>query len=154
MSGEEWFDEVAVADLAIPDQMIGVASTADGFPGVDGVLGLGPSDLSDGTVASMPGPIPTVLENLFNLKMIPHESLGVYFVPASEQNSNGMLTFGGADESFITSPIHCVPITTTSPASKYWGFDMSITYGGNTILSTNPGIIDTGTIYLYLASGK
>ena len=38
----------------------------------------------------------------------------------------------------------CSPITTTSPASAYWGIDQSVRYGDSTILDTTAGIVDTG----------
>ena len=39
-----------------------------------------------------------------------------------------------------------VPITSTSPASNYWGIDQDLTYGTSTILlSGSAGIVDTGT---------
>ena len=37
--GQEWIDTVIVGTLVVPGQSIGVASTIDGFGGVDGVLG-------------------------------------------------------------------------------------------------------------------
>ena len=37
------------------------------------------------------------------------------------------------------------PITSTSPASSYWGIDASIAYGDTSILSLTAGIVDTGT---------
>ncbi len=47
------------------------------------------------------------------------------------------------------------PITTTSPASKYWGIDQSIRYSTSTaILSTTAGIVDTMTSLILLATGK
>ena len=46
------------------------------------------------------------------------------------------------------------PITSTSPASFYWGINQSVKYGSTTISSTTAGIVDTGTTLLYLASGK
>jgi hypothetical protein len=44
------------------------------------------------------------------------------------------------------------PVTTTSPASKYWGIDQSIRYGTSTILPLNAGIVDTGTTLILIAS--
>ena len=43
------------------------------------------------------------------------------------------------------------PITSTSPASNYWGIDQDLTYGeGTTLLSGSAGIVDTGTTLLYI----
>jgi hypothetical protein len=49
-----------------------------------------------------------------------------------------------------------VPITSTSPASNYWGIDQSITYGsgGESILSSTAGIVDTGTTLVLIATGS
>ena len=53
----------------------------------------------------------------------------------------------------ITGGISYVPITSTSPASSYWGIDQSITYGdSDTVLDTTSGIVDTGTTLLLLAT--
>lgn len=52
---------------------------------------------------------------------------------------------------FLT-PTHS-PLTSTSPASEYWGIDESITYGSETILSSTAGIVDTGTTLILIATG-
>lgn len=44
------------------------------------------------------------------------------------------------------------PITSTSPASEYWGIDQSVAYGDTTILSSTAGIVDTGTTLLLIAT--
>ena len=44
------------------------------------------------------------------------------------------------------------PITSTSPASQYWGIDQSITYGTNVILESTAGIVDTGTTLILIAT--
>jgi saccharopepsin len=74
-------------------------------------------------------------------------------VPASESDSDGELTFGGVDTSKTTSSVSYVPITSTSPASQYWGIDQSISYNGKTILSSTAGIVDTGTTLVLIATG-
>lgn len=51
-SGTEYLDQVTIASgLVIPNQSIGVASTSSGFSGVDGILGIGPVDLTVGTLS-------------------------------------------------------------------------------------------------------
>ncbi|TDL14467.1 acid protease [Rickenella mellea] len=46
-SGEEFTDTVTLSSsLVIAGQSIGVASTSTGFDGVDGILGIGPTDLT------------------------------------------------------------------------------------------------------------
>ena len=152
-SGEEWTDTVDLGSgLVIENQSIGVASSATGFNGVDGILGVGPVDLTSGTVSNT-GTVPTVTDNLLSQGTISEEVLGIYYIPASE-SSTGELTFGGYDNTVITSSVNYVPLTTTSPASEYWGIDQSITYGGSTILSSTAGIVDTGTTLILIASGE
>ncbi|KAL4069978.1 aspartic peptidase domain-containing protein [Scleroderma yunnanense] len=150
-SGEEYTDTVSLGNgLTISKQSIGVASSATGFEHVDGILGVGPTDLTKGTVANT-NTIPTVVDNLYSQGVISEAVLGVYFIPTSDSTS-GELTFGGYDSSVTTSSVNYVPITGTSPASNYWGIDQSISYGSKTILSTTAGIVDTGTTLILIAS--
>ncbi|KAG8221352.1 acid protease [Butyriboletus roseoflavus] len=152
-SGEEWMDTVQLSsELVIDQQSIGVASTSSNIGDqIDGILGVGPVDLTIGTVSNT-HTVPTVTDNLCAQGTISEEVLGVYFVPASSTLSNGMLTFGGYDSTVITGSINYVPLTSTSPASGYWGIDQSIAYGGNTILSLTAGIVDTGTTLILMAT--
>ncbi|KAG1775560.1 acid protease [Suillus placidus] len=148
-SGEEYLDTVTLSsDLVITGQSIGVASFAQGFTGVDGILGVGPTDLTQNTVSNV-GLVPTVTDNLYSKGTIGTEALGVYFAPGG---SAGELTFGGFDSSKTTSSVNYVSITTTSPSSYYWGIDQSITYGSSTILSATAGIVDTGTTLILIAT--
>ena len=65
-SGEEWTDTVTLGDgLFISQQSIGVAASSSGVGNLDGILGLGPAVLTDGTVSNE-GVIPTVVDNLFS----------------------------------------------------------------------------------------
>jgi hypothetical protein len=45
-----------------------------------------------------------------------------------------------------------VPITSTYPSNCYWGIDQTVSYNGETILSSTSGIVDTGTTLILLAS--
>nr|GAT49303.1 acid protease [Mycena chlorophos] len=154
-SGTEYTDQVTLAPgLVIQNQSIGVASTATGFDDVDGIIGIGPVDLTSTTVSGVSS-VPTVTDNLFSQGTIPVESIGISYVPTTSANAqNGELTFGGTDSSKFTGDITYVPITSTSPASEYWGVDQSVTYGqdGTSILSLTSGIVDTGTTLLLLAT--
>lgn len=151
------------SDLVIDQQSIGVASEAQGFQGVDGILGIGPVDLTEGTVSDEQ-PVPTVTDNLLSSGAISTAVIGIYYVPAAESSSGGELDFGAklvfvmslttivayqlfvSDSSKYTGDIAYVPITSTSPASAYWGIDQSISYGDSSILSTTAGIVDTGRL--------
>ena len=50
-----------------------------------------------------------------------------------------------ANHSF-TGQITYTPITSTAPASNYWGIDQTVTYGesGTTLMDNLAGIVDTG----------
>jgi saccharopepsin len=153
-SGEEWIDTVTLSPgLVISQQSIGVASSATGISSADGILGVGPTDLTVGTVSNMET-VPTVSDNLFSQGTISEEVLGVYFIPAPETSNNGELTFGGYDESAIVGRVNYVPLTQTSPSSTFWGIDQSISYGDTTILSLTAGIVDTGTSLILIATGE
>ncbi|KAH9841357.1 acid protease [Rhodofomes roseus] len=154
-SGTEYTDTVTVGTgLTIQNQSIGVASTAQGFQGVDGILGIGPVDLTNSTVSNTTT-VPTVTDNLYAQGTIPTESIGISYVPTTTNNAaNGELTFGNVDSTKYTGDITYTPITTTSPASNYWGINQDVTYGqnGTSLLSGNGGIVDTGTTLLLIAT--
>ncbi|KIJ40041.1 hypothetical protein M422DRAFT_90758, partial [Sphaerobolus stellatus SS14] len=139
--------------LVINNQSIGVASTSSGFDGFDGILGIGPVDLTEGTVSNA-NSIPTVTDNFFAQGTVTSNLVAVSFEPTtSVETTNGELTFGGTDSSKFTGAITFVPITSTSPANQFWGINQSVRYGTNTaILSTTAGIVDTGTTLILLAS--
>jgi hypothetical protein len=44
-------------------------------------------------------------------------------------------------------------LTSTFPASAYWGINESILYGSTTILSTTAGVVDTGKSPEYVMAG-
>ncbi|KAL5497759.1 hypothetical protein ACEPAH_2690 [Sanghuangporus vaninii] len=153
--GYEVNDTVKLTKDLVISQSIGVAELSEGFDGVDGILGIGPTDLTEGTVMPDGSAIPTVTDNLFSQGKITQKVVGVYFAPSSKANdTNGEMTFGAADNSKTTGPIAFAPITSTSPSSEFFGIDQSITYGTkkSTILDITSGIVDTGTTLTLLAS--
>ena len=92
-------------------------------------------------------------DNLASQGTISEEVLGVYYAPTtSESDTNGELTFGGVDTSKTTSSITYTGITSTSPASFYWGIDQTISYGSTQLLNS-AGIVDTGTTLTLIATG-
>ncbi|KAL5501258.1 hypothetical protein ACEPAH_9645 [Sanghuangporus vaninii] len=153
--GTEFLDTVTLAeDLVITNQGIGAAAISEGFDGVDGILGIGPTDLTEGTVDGISS-IPTVTDNLFSQGTISEKVVGVFFAPTTELSvTNGELSFGTIDDTKTTSDVVFTPITSTSPASEFFGIDQSITYGaaGENVLSTTAGIVDTGTTLLLIAT--
>ncbi|KAI5836292.1 acid protease [Schizophyllum commune Tattone D] len=155
-SGTQYIDHVSLGEgLDIPKQSIGIASKADGMNGIDGILGIGPIDLTQGTV-QWGDRIPTVTDNLYKNKTISTESIGIFYQPTTSADPvpNGELTFGGVDTSKCQGEITWVPITKKSPADKYWGIDQTVTYGehGETLMKNCAGIVDTGTTLLMIAT--
>ncbi|KAH8984438.1 aspartic peptidase A1 [Lactarius akahatsu] len=155
-SGTEFRDTVTVGTgLVIPGQSIGVASTSTGFAGFDGILGIGPVDLTLGTLSPDTNTlIPTVTDNLFSQGTITSDLVSVSFEPTTTTSvKNGELTFGGTDSTKFTGTLTFIPGTGTFPASEFWGINESIRYGASTsILSTTAGIVDTGTTLILIAT--
>ncbi|ESK90485.1 aspartic peptidase a1 [Moniliophthora roreri MCA 2997] len=153
--GTEYTDCVALSDnLMIEEQSIGIARETKGFgnDGIDGILGIGPVDLTHGTVQGMES-VPTVTDSLLKQGTIQTESIGIFYAPTTgESLPNGEMTFGGVDETKTTTSIKYVPITKTSPACQYWGVDQVIKYDGQQILNNCAGIVDTGTTLIMLAT--
>ncbi|KAJ3797904.1 family A1 protease [Lentinula aff. detonsa] len=145
-SGTEYIDEVTLSSsLVIKSQSIGVASKSQGFQRTDGILGIGPDDLTEGTVSGV-STVPTVTDNLFSQGTIAEKVVAISFEPTTtDEVTNGELFFGGTDSSKFTGDI-----TYTNRTGDYWGITQTVTYGSTTILSSLAGIVDTGTTLLYL----
>ncbi|KDR75540.1 hypothetical protein GALMADRAFT_97207 [Galerina marginata CBS 339.88] len=155
--GEELIDRVTLArDLVVERQSVGDATYALGFSaGINGILGLGPTNLTIGTLLSdQSAPIPTVLDNLYKSGAIRSNEFAVYFQPVVGNNTfNGEITFGGSDRSKTTCDIQYTPVTATQPSSQYWGINQTITYGKTTMLLSNrAGVVDTGTTLLLMST--
>ncbi|EKM77225.1 hypothetical protein AGABI1DRAFT_93597 [Agaricus bisporus var. burnettii JB137-S8] len=146
-SGEEFVDTVTLGSLTLAQQSIGVADTSVGFEGTDGILGIGPVALTQGTLSpDVSTLIPTVTDNLFANGDIDANEIGGVDSSKFTGDINFMFLF-------LTDPIILSPVTSTQPASFFWGIDQSVRYGAsNTILSTAAGIVDTGTTLVLLAS--
>jgi len=154
-SGTEFTDTVQLGSLVITGQSIGVASRSTGFEGTDGILGIGPVDLTLGTLSpARTTLIPTVTDNLFSRGLINANEIGISFEPTNSlEVLNGELTWGGTDSSKFTGTINFTPITTVSPSSEFWGINQSVRYSTSTnILSATAGIVDTGTTLVLLAT--
>ncbi|KAF8433759.1 aspartic peptidase domain-containing protein [Boletus edulis BED1] len=153
VTGKVWNDTVSFSpSLIVSQQAIGVANSSNGFDGLDGILGVGPTDLTNRTVPGVDR-IPTVMDNFFSQGTISEESLGIYFIPAPETTKKGEPTFGGYDDSVIVGPVTYVPLTKTPRSSLYWGITQTISYGSDIILPLASGLVDTGTTLIYIASG-
>ncbi|KAI0819361.1 family A1 protease [Trametes gibbosa] len=157
VAGVEVTDRLTLpSGQVIENQSIGTALLSGGFTDVDGIIGIGPVNLTCGTLLVGSECIPTVTDNAFSQGIISRNLVGFSFHPTDTlNNTNGELTFGGLDTSKFTGPLNFVPITLTSPASQFVGIDQSITLGsptGETVLPTTAGITDTGTTLLLIAS--
>jgi cathepsin E len=154
VKGDEVVDTVTVsAGLKITSQELGIANQSVGFDGLDGMFGLGPTDLTAGTVDGVAS-VPTVLDNLFSEGAIPSNEFSLSFEPnVSGPEMNGVITFGGTDSSKFTGALSYVPIVQTSPANNFWGVQASIRFGPSTsILETTAGIVDSGTTLVLIAT--
>ncbi|KAF7968489.1 hypothetical protein HWV62_30483 [Athelia sp. TMB] len=153
-SGTEYTDSVTFAGLTVTKQSIGVASSSTGFDGVDGILGVGPVDLTEDTVSGA-STVPTFLDNLYSQGSISTEVLGVSFAPESgsdDDDANGELTLGGTDASKYTGSITYAAKSTSSSVGPYWGVSVSAITYGSTSLGSGSGIVDTGTTLIYIPS--
>ncbi|KAG0704564.1 acid protease [Suillus ampliporus] len=152
-SGVEYYDTVTLGpDLVIAKQLIGNALQSADFEGVDGIIGVGPVDLTQGTLSPDTNAlIPTIMDNALEQGLIKKRILGVSFAPATTYNdTNGALTYGGIDHALYTGKITYAPLTETHPAAHYWGINVTdSTYGSHTVIpQSTAGIVDTGTILL------
>ncbi|KAH9893324.1 aspartic proteinase precursor [Cubamyces lactineus] len=154
MSGVEFTDTVELSPgLSILGQSIGIALESTDFAPYDGVLGLGPSDLTVGSLTpDSTSSVPTVTENLYFQGIITSEMVSLSFVPATVGRI-GELTFGGTDPDKFVGALTYAPITRTFPSSKYFGVDQVLRYGDfEILLNNNPGVFDVGTTLVLLAT--
>ena len=152
-SGTEYTDKVSFAGLTVNSQSIGSASSSTGFQGVDGIIGFGPVDLTQGTVSNA-NTVPTFLDNLFRQGSISTEVLGVYFKPeagSDTADNNGELTLGGTDSSKFSGSIAFFPTLKSGSAAPYWGIQINgFSYNGRSVGGATQGIVDTGTTLIYI----
>ncbi|KAG2354813.1 aspartic proteinase [Suillus spraguei] len=156
-SGPIFYDTVTLGGgLTVTWFQLGVASTVSGFrEGEDGMLGIGPEDLSRGTIENdQGGTIPSFTNDLHRQGKIDRQVVGIFFQPITREPESefGELTFGRTDSTKHDGNIAYTPITATPPSSLYWGINQKITYGQTVILGFTAGIVDTGTTLLYLSS--
>ncbi|KAH7878512.1 aspartic peptidase A1 [Lentinula edodes] len=146
--GDETTNTVNITPgLAVENQSIGNALLSEGFDGVDGIMGFGPVDLTQGTLLdNAESTIPTVMDNLFAQGTISNETLGVFLAPTTTDDPvNGELSFGGVDTSKMTGPMSFFQSTL-----PFWSISQSATFGGVTIMDTTTCVVDTGTTLLML----
>jgi len=108
MLGIEYTDTLTLGTgVVITKQSIGVALHSGGFTGVDGILGIGPVDLTLNTLLNEPTTsIPTVTDNLYHQGTISENIVSISFEPTTSLVvTNGELTFGGTDSTKYTGSI-------------------------------------------------
>ncbi|KAI0660122.1 aspartic protease [Cubamyces menziesii] len=156
MIGTEFFDTVALGSgMTVLGQSIGVASKTFDFEGFDGVLGLGPNDLTLGTLSpDSTSTILTVVDNLFFQAAIDARVISISFEPPLEGSAlNGELTFGGTDPTKFIGAVNFAEITTTPPSSEYYGVNQIVRYGqSETLFFESPAIFDSGTSLVLFAT--
>jgi len=153
-TGTQYRDLVTISSsLTMENKSFGVADSTQEFRGVDGILGVGPRELTRGTLdPSTNSTVLTFVDNLFKYKKIPEKVLGIYFEPANVSDANnGQLTFGGIDKSKIVGSVTYVDTLKKGLYTDFWSFKQSIKLGNVTIQTKNTGIADTGTTLLYIS---
>ncbi|KII85590.1 hypothetical protein PLICRDRAFT_116125 [Plicaturopsis crispa FD-325 SS-3] len=152
-SGTEYTDTVTLASgLAITSQGLGIANQSNVGGGVDGILGIGPVGLTAGSLGGSSSTVQTVTGNLYSQGKIPSNQVGIYFAPQASSDSSGEMMFGGVNSAKYTGSISYAPITKKSPSNAYWGLDATISYGSSQIMTSNAGIVDTGTTMTLIPS--
>ncbi|KAG2364308.1 aspartic peptidase domain-containing protein [Suillus spraguei] len=155
-SGIIYRDTVSLGvGLTVTNFQLIIASISSGFDeSKDNILCIGPRDLSLNTMPlALDDTIPTFTDYLYDQGEIGRHVVGIFFQPVTAEPDSefGELTFGGTD-STNHGNVAYTPITATPPSSRYWGINLSITYGSTEILSFTAGVVDTGTTFLNLAS--
>lgn len=142
-SGLEYMDLLTLVGVSI-NQSIGVATSSEGFTVVDGLLGLGPTSLTKGTlIPNADEQIPTIIDNLVNRGYVQDSIITI---------NNQSIVFGAPPSSADGATY--IPITQTAPASNFWGVDASFSYGANTVSPPTFGIVDHGSTLTLLTSSS
>ncbi|KAG2363707.1 family A1 protease [Suillus spraguei] len=158
-SGTFFLDNITLShELTMPNYELAVASTVSEFIGYDGVLGIGPRDLTRGTLEdNADATYPTFTDCLVTAGVIDQNVVGIFFQPITRDKDTtyfGQLALGEPDYTKCTSNIEYTHVTNTPPSMDYWGIDKRITYGNTDIdiLFPSAGIIDTGSSFIHIAS--
>ncbi|KAG2365451.1 aspartic peptidase domain-containing protein [Suillus spraguei] len=139
--------------LTVDWMQIGVASTSRGF-NCDGVLGIGPTVSSLGTLINAPGgTISSVTDYLFQQGAILRPIVGIFFQPIVKDTvTYGELYFGGAVPDMDIGTIHYTGVIPTPSSSLNWGIQQSITYGPIKLMPLTVGVVECGCTFLYIAA--
>ncbi|KAG2356728.1 aspartic peptidase domain-containing protein [Suillus spraguei] len=155
-SGTFFLDTVSLGrGLTIPKYELAVGSTTSMNLENDGILGLRPRDSTLNTLPdNAAATYPTFTDWLVTADVIDRNIVGIFFHPLTKNPDTdvGELAFGEPDYTKCIDDIVYTDVTNTPSTTDYCGIDMLITYGDTDILFLSAGIIDTGCIYIYLAS--
>lgn len=105
------------------------------------------------TVSGSNSSFNTVVDTAAASGLIPKRQVGLFIAPQAS-TAQGTITFGGADTSLTSGDVSFVPVSQDSEAGQFWGIDQSISYGGQQLLSTTSGIVDSGTTLFLLPDGE
>ncbi|KAG2354219.1 aspartic peptidase domain-containing protein [Suillus spraguei] len=139
--------------LTIPNYALAVASTLRNFGIYEGILGIGPRDLTANTlIDDPPATYSTFTDWLVTAGAIRQNIVGIFFQPITGNGDTnvGELAFGEPDYTKCTSNIIYTDVTNNPRSKKYWGIDQRITYGDTDILLPTAGVIDTGSSFIYI----
>jgi hypothetical protein len=104
--------------LTLKIQSIGVVGFSTSFRTVDGILGIGPVRLMQGTISNV-RTVPTGTDNLFKAGVIASNAIGIFHCPITSKGGKGQLTRGVVDKMKIVGSIRHTLITNTQPATFY-----------------------------------
>lgn len=137
-SGIEYNDLLTLNGITV-NQSIGAATRSEGIQS-DGVLGIGPTALTRGTLSPNTGDeVPTITDNLFSQGFIGQRITTI---------TGQQVMFGPPPDEYFDAVY--TPITTQTPASSFWGIDVSFAYGAEGLSTTQSGIVDHGATLTYL----
>lgn len=148
IAGNEFTDQVSIGGVTVSGQSLAVPTQEIGFDLFDGIVGLGPDDLTLTTLIQKPNQtIPTLTDTLAREGRI-KKPLVALTIPLATDPQSGSIDFGTPDSAKYNSPIHFAP----SANNGFWSATQSITYGSQKlkILESSPSVIDSGTSLLLL----
>ncbi|KAI8447316.1 aspartic peptidase domain-containing protein, partial [Phakopsora pachyrhizi] len=127
-------------------QIIGVAKSSQSLPETDGMLGLGPTNLTLVITSKKDKAVPTIVDNLFT-----SQSYSFAFATTNEVKAlNGRMTLGGVDSTLFKGSLTWIPKTKLFFGSYFYGVEASIYCGKKLIAKNSGGIMDSGTTLLLL----
>lgn len=137
-SGTEYNDLLTLNGVTVK-QSVGAAARSDGIPS-DGILGIGPTLLTRGTLSPDTGDkVPTITDNLVSQGFVDQSITTI---------TDQQLIFGPPPDAY--SDAIYASITTEAPASSFWGIDVTFAYGAEGLSTTQSGIVDHGATLTYL----